>query len=101
MGELARQALDEIKAAFVERSHADGHRFSAAALHLSGLRDMLAAAQRRDGATPESRQRLERVNAVISIVLACHFPLDTLPWNELEKARDWLAEIVHQPGGTA
>ena len=44
----------------------------------------------------ESGQRthLERVNAVISVVMAGHFPLGKTPWDELHNARAWLAEAT-------
>lgn len=87
MGNDARQALDAIDEALRERPQTDGHVLSVAAQHLSVLRDRLAA-------ETADRQALSRVNAVISIVLACHFPLGVIPWGELEKARGWLAGLV-------
>ncbi len=40
------------------------------------------------------RTHLERVNAVISVVMAGHFPLGKLPWDEMHRARGWLAAAV-------
>lgn len=97
----ARQALAELDQALAARPYAEGHTFSMAALHLSQLRDRMAAAQRDKGADATSRRRLEHVNAVISIVLAGHFPLGAVPWPELEKARGWLAELVEEDGARA
>jgi hypothetical protein len=84
-------ALAALDRALAARPHGDGDAFSEATRHLCVVRDRLAQAR---VTTPETRWRLERINAVISVVLAGHFPLGAVPWGELEKARDWLAEIV-------
>jgi hypothetical protein len=34
------------------------------------------------------------LNGVISVVLAGNFPLGDVPWGELDKARDWLRDLV-------
>lgn len=87
-------ALDAVDRALRKQPHKADQEFSAATEHLAALRDAMIDRQRRDGATPESRLRLEHVNAVISVVLAGHFPLGEIPWDEVRKARDWLAEVV-------
>jgi hypothetical protein len=92
----ARAALAEVDKALAAKPRADGHALSAAAHNLSLLRDSIAARQRELGPTPDSRRRLEHVNAVISVVLGVHFPLGDLPWDELEKARDWLARLADE-----
>jgi hypothetical protein len=89
-----REALVSIDQALAERPQGDGALFSSAALHLSAARDSIAAQQRIDGSTTESRRRLEHVNAVISVVLACRFPLGAIPWSELEKGRAWLKDLT-------
>ena len=94
----AQAALEELDRALAARPHAEGHTFSEAAVKLCLLRDQLAAGQRQAGATARTRQRLEHVNAVISVVLAGHFPLGSVPWPELEKARAWLADLVSDGG---
>jgi hypothetical protein len=35
------------------------------------------------------------------VVLAVHFPIDAVPWDELEKARAWLAELWARDAVTA
>ena len=82
-GAAALAGLDRVLA---ERPHADGHVLSSVAHELSALRDQLAVSG--------ERQRLGHVNAVISVVLAAHYPLGAVPWDELQKARAWLAEAV-------
>ncbi len=92
--DAGREALAELDRALAAKPHAEGHTFSMAALHLSQLRDRMAAEQRERGADVRSRRRLEHLNAVISVVLAGHFPLGAVPWAELQRARGWLAELV-------
>jgi hypothetical protein len=92
----AEQALAIIDKVLETKPHVEGHELSTAAHVLSQLRDGMASRQREAGATPDSRRRLEHVNAVISVVLGVHFPLGSVPWDELEKARDWLAGLARE-----
>lgn len=92
----AHAALAELDKALAAKPHAEGHTFSTTAHELSLLRNRMAARQRELGPTAESRRRLEHVNAVISVVLAGHFPLGAVPWPELEKARAWLAALLDE-----
>ena len=82
-------ALAEIDTVLAAKPNVDGHTLSLAAQHLSALRDDLAGRPR----DPATRRSLGHVNAVISVVLAVHFPLGGIPWPELVKARAWLAEL--------
>ena len=84
-----REALAAVDQALAERPHKEGHTFSAAARHLCAIRDALLDQAPSDG----RRRQLDHVNAVISVVLAGHFPLGAVPWRELELARGWLAEL--------
>jgi hypothetical protein len=97
--ETARTALAELDKALAAKPRVDGHTLSAAAHHLSLLRDSIAVRQRDAGPNPDSRRRLEHVNAVISVVLGVHFPLGNVPWDELEKARGWLAKLADEESG--
>jgi hypothetical protein len=92
----ARTALGELDKALAAKPRVDGHTLSAAAHNLSLLRDGIAVRQRELGPTPDSRRRLEHVNAVISVVLGVHFPLGDVPWDELGKARDWVAKLADE-----
>ena len=90
-------ALAAIDQALAERPHKEGHTFSEATRHLCALRDALIQAQAGQPAGDAGRQQLEHLNAVISVVLAGHFPLGAVPWEALELARGWLAEIAARP----
>lgn len=97
-GPHIRTARAEVDKALAARPRADGHTLSAASHALSAARDEMTLRQRETGATPESRRRLEHVNAAISVVLGAHFPLGEVPWQELEKVRDWLAGLADDEG---
>lgn len=91
-GLAALTALDE---ALRQKPHADQDAFSAAARGVAAFRDHISA----EAPSPTRRKRLDHVNAVMSMVLAGHFPLGPIQWDEIAAARGWLAELVH--GGTA
>ncbi len=82
-GDTALAALDTILA---QEPEPDQDLFSKCIQCLSVFRNSLADSGQ--------RTHLEQVNAVISVVMAGHFPLGKLPWEELHKARGWLAEAV-------
>ena len=89
-GTVALRLLDEVLAGRPER---DGPRFSACARHLCALRRTLVG-DLRAGEGEAGRQRLGRLNGVISVVVGGHFPLGKVPWEHLEHARTALAELV-------
>jgi hypothetical protein len=94
-------ALAELDKVLDAKPHVDGHTLSVATQQLSALRDKMATQQRNIGPTPDSRRRLEHINAVISVVLAVHFPSGSVPWPELQKARNWLADLVQEDAAEA
>ena len=84
----ALASLDQALAAAPERN---GAAFSDAVEQVSLVRDEVAARDGRD--TAEKRRRLTGLNAVLSMIMAGNYPLGTPPWDELRKARGWLADI--------
>lgn len=86
----ALAAMDRILA---HRPRKDGHDFSEATSSLCELRDRLIRRQGNADSSPRERERLERLNAVISVVVGGHFPLGAIPWDEIEKARAWMADL--------
>jgi hypothetical protein len=91
----AREALAAVDKALAEKPHKEGHTFSAAARSLCVVRDSLSARPKND---PLRHRWLGHINAVISVVLAGHFPLGSVPWDEIAKARDWLADFAADVG---
>lgn len=87
-GHEALAALDRV---LTHRPKKDDPAFSHATLCLTAFRDELIEGHRRQACT---RERLTHLNGVISVVLAGHFPLGDVPWDEIDRARGWLAELV-------
>ena len=88
--EVGRKALGEIDALLAARPQKDDLRAAEVVTLLAAWRDTLIPA----ASTAEGAERLERLNAVISVALATHFPQGATPWAELEMARGWLASLL-------
>ncbi|MBV8681642.1 MAG: hypothetical protein JO111_02125 [Caulobacteraceae bacterium] len=97
--DCGREGLACIDQALAARPKKDGHVLTQATAALCLYREELIARGRRGGA--EDRRRLEHCNAVLSIVAAVHFPLGNAPWEELERARGWLSELLEASERTA
>jgi hypothetical protein len=95
------RALVLIDQVLGKRPVKDDAALAACARELCVYRDALILRQRAAPTDADARERLSHVNAVLSVVLAVHFPIDAVPWDELEKARDWLAELTARDGVTA
>jgi hypothetical protein len=87
----ARDALACIDKVLAERPVKDGRALSEATRKLCVYREALIA-----GATADRGRRrdLDHLNAILSIVTGVHFPLGDVPWDELAKARGWLADLL-------
>ena len=94
--DAGHQALRHLDAMLAKQPKADPDLFSQCTRELVAVRNELILRAREPAAGEAERKRLAHVNAVISVVLAGHFPLGPVPWEELGKARDWLAEAVGQ-----
>ena len=91
-GEAALGALDRLLA---DRPDRVSHDFSAAMRCLTDFREhMLGHARRED--TTQARERLARLNAVISVFYGGQFPIGAVPWKHLEKARDGFAALLQE-----
>ena len=88
-----QEALQHLDRAMAARPGRDGISLSHAVKGLATFRDQLIAAHRMIGGN-RYRTTLDRINAVISVVLAAEFPIGEVPWEEVEKARSWLVDIV-------
>jgi formate dehydrogenase major subunit len=58
------------------------------------LRGEMIVRRDRDGPGPAVDQRLERVNAILSMLIGSEFPLTGARWQRIERARDVLREIL-------
>ncbi len=88
-----RDGLAAIDKVLAEKPHKDDYTLSEAMKQLCLYRDELIEERDRTGSADDA-QRLSHINAVISVVAGTHFPLGETPWDELGKARDWLAALV-------
>ena len=93
-GQAGRLALQQIDQVLARKPEKDDHALTEATKNLCLLRDDLIAARR--SGDDAGRQRLEAVNAVLSIVAAMHFPVGEVPWEPLASARQALAGLVGQ-----
>ena len=101
--DAARRALEAFDRVLGERPDSGatkqsreqlGLDFSETTRLICGYRDILIQAQRKQGATPQSRARLQEVNSVLSTVLGGHFPLGDIPWPQVKQARDAFARLL-------
>jgi hypothetical protein len=90
------EGLAAIDKALAQRPHKDDLALQAATRALCAYRDVLIEKRRETGASDDAR-RLEHLNAVISVVAGVHYPLKDVPWDELAKARGWLAALIGEP----
>src|SRR5690349_13550590 len=75
-----RKALAALDRVLSQRPRKDDHAFSRATMCLAAFRDALIDGHRSQVCT---RERLVHLNGVISVVLAGHFPLGDVPWDEI------------------
>jgi hypothetical protein len=91
-----REALGKIDAIIAARPKKDDEVLSDTTQALCTYRDGLIA-EGPIGPGPADaprRERLETLNAVLTVVLGTHFPTADTPWDELVKARTWLADLL-------
>ena len=89
-----RAALAHSARVLAGRPHKDDDELTYATQCLAAFRKELIAAQARDDADDADVERLSHLNAIISVVMAMHFPIGGPPWDEFEKAQAWLQTLV-------
>lgn len=95
VAEPGRKALACIDRILADKPRRDGAAMTEATKDLCLFRDgLIPSAQAGD----EAARRLEVANGVLSVVTAFHFPLGPAPWEELGKARGWLADLLGEGG---
>ncbi len=90
----AVQALAGIDHVLAQQPQKDDETLTEVVKQLCIFRDELIAVSSRPDRTHEDAQRLTHANAILTSVLAIQFPLGEVPWHELAKARDWLAQLT-------
>lgn len=94
-----REALRTLDLILSKKPKKDDMDLSRATECLTSFREVLIRTQQAPGMTSKTREDLSKLNAVLSVVLGSHFPLGETPWDELDKARDWLASLVAEASG--
>jgi hypothetical protein len=101
------EPLEEIARATVERldrivsskdASSEFHELSEVTRGIVRMRDQLIARLRSEGPGNGVRERLDRINAVLSLTAAAELPLQGIHWDRIKKARDALAEFAGASG---
>lgn len=92
-GEDALRAIDKVLS---DKPKKIGHDFSEALRRLTGFREQVIAQYRAGPPDDAARERLARLNAVITVIVAGEYPLGKLPWPHVEKARDSFAALLQE-----
>jgi hypothetical protein len=90
--EAGREGLRRIDEALSGKPKKDSGALTEATRMLCLYRDSLIEASR--SGRPQDRERLSHINAIVSVVAGVQFPLGEPPWEELEKARGWLSDLL-------
>lgn len=93
MDTIGATAVQSLQTLLADRPDRVADHFSETTRHLTAYRDALIHTWRRT-ASATDRQRLGRVNAVLSAVVGGHYPLGDIPWPLIEKASFELAAVV-------
>jgi formate dehydrogenase major subunit len=83
-------AIDKLLA---EKPEKVGHDFSEATRRLTAWREDFITRWRATG-NDEDRRRVGQINAAISVIVGGQFPLGSVPWEEIGKAREMLGALV-------
>lgn len=62
------------------------------------LRDGIMARARAGDSSPVLRERLQQVNAVVSLAFACQIPIVGVKWSRMEETRDALKDLIDHQG---
>ena len=95
--ECGRRALSALDTVLARKPKRDDDTLSEATAELTKFLDAIISERRGGGIrSTEERQHLAHLNAVLSVVLGVHFPLGETPWDELQRARGWLSDLVKE-----
>jgi hypothetical protein len=87
------RAIAALDALLQEHPQSLEKRINEATQCLVGLRNGLIARWRESEHSPACRDHLTHVNAVISVLMAGHYPLEGMRWDCIKAARDALSAL--------
>lgn len=94
-----RKALQHLARVLEQKPTKDDHELSLLTQCLAPFREELIARNRSDAPSHEARECLMHLNAIVSVVMAMHFPIGQPPWEEFAKAQGWLSRLVERVEG--
>lgn len=92
--DLAEKAMAAIDRAVAQKPERNGHDFSAAVCCLTELREVLIGEFQAAPGTSRRRERLNCLNAVISMIVGGQYPIGGTPWRHVEDARTSFAQLL-------
>ena len=60
------------------------------------LRDHLIDQRRKGDRAPDTKERLDRTNAILSLLVGVEYPVKSIHWKSVCEARDALKEVVQR-----
>lgn len=96
-----QKALQHLARVLEQKPTKDDHELSLLTQCLAPFREELIERNRREAASHDARECLMHLNAIVSVVMAMHFPVGQPPWGEFEKAQGWLETLVQRVEGLA
>lgn len=94
-----RRSLQHFARILEQKPTKDDHELSALTRCLAPFREELIEKNRGEAPSPEARECLMHLNAIVSVVMAMHFPIGQPPWEEFAKAQAWLETLVQRVEG--
>lgn len=96
--ELAREALTKIDELLrAKQAEGEFQDMSVVTRTIVRMRDDLISRLRAQPAETRLRERLDRVNALVSMTASAEMPLQGIHWDRIKKTRDLLAEMADAP----
>lgn len=96
-GEAALRAIDKL---LQDQPRKVGEDFSEAIRLVTEVRNELIDRHRRAEPDEAGRRRLARLNAVLTVLIAGHYPLGKVPWTHIQNARHSFAAVLAEGDGT-
>lgn len=94
-----RKSLQHVRRVLEQKPIKDDYELSQLTQCLAPFREELIERSKGQPPSHEARVCLMHLNAIVSVVMAMHFPIGQPPWEEFEKAKRWLETLVERVEG--